>query len=544
MGKSRNQYFRLAFSIGAQATKINSIDSGERRMYKASTSQPKAEIPVKSIATLILLATIMVSGIYGCGGGSSTAAPNGSNPITNATSTNQVPATNPVPMISNLSPDCSPQGEQLLNPFVNGQLLVTGQNFVANSVVRWNGNDRPTTFAGSRQLAAQISASDIAAAGTAAVTVFNPAPDGGSSNISTFTITTGGVGPKAIIVDPTGKFAYVANEGCGLSALGNVSMYTINPSTGILASVGPPVFTNDEGGRSVTVDPSGKFAYVANWGEGDTAGSVSMYTINAMTGILMSIGTIQAPCAPPPSPGSCSPVSVAVDPTDRFVYVANEGGFAPTSISTYTINATTGALKFTGLIASGGRAVSITIDPTGKFAYVADADFSNGFSGENNNVSTYTINGTTGALAPIGNITAGVSRPNSIAIDPSGRFAYVTNSGSNDVSMYTVDATAGALTSMGPIAAGASPSSVAVDPTGKFAYVTSRSTGVLMYTINATTGVLTPIGIISAGLSPSSIAIDPFGKFAYVTNSGSNDISMYRIDGTTGILTLIGTIGT
>jgi YVTN family beta-propeller protein len=318
-------------------------------------------------------------------------------------------------------------------------------------------------------------------------------------------------------------------------------MYTINPMTGALTSIGPPVDSGDEGAQSVAVDPSGKFVYVANWGEGDTAGSVSAYAINPTTGVLTSIGTIEAPCAPPPSPGSCAPLSVAVDPTDRFVYVANEGGFAPTSISTYTINATTGALKFTGLIASGGRAVSVTVHPTGKFVYVADV--SNGFSGENNNVSTYTINGTTGVLTSIGNITAGVS-PNSIAIDPSGKFAYVTNSGSNDVSMYTVDATTGTLTSMGPIAAGASPSSVAVDPTGKFAYVTSRSTGVLMYTINATTGVLTSIGIISAGLSPSSIAIDPSGKFAYVTNADSNDVSMYRIDGTTGFLTLIGTIGT
>jgi YVTN family beta-propeller protein len=71
-------------------------------------------------------------------------------------------------------------------------------------------------------------------------------------------------------------------------------------------------------------------------------------------------------------------------------------------------------------------------------------------------------------------------------VDPAGKFAYVTNSGSNDVSMYTIDATTGALTSMGTIAAGTDPVSVAVDPAGKFAYVTnSGSNDVSMYTINS-----------------------------------------------------------
>ena len=110
--------------------------------------------------------------------------------------------------------------------------------------------------------------------------------------------------------------------------------------------------------------------------------------------------------------------------------------------------------------------------------------------------------------------------------------------------MYTIDATTGALTSMGTIAAGTGPVSVAADPAGKFAYVTnSGSNDVSMYTISSTTGSLTPIGTTTAGPSPTSIAVHPSGKFAYVTNSGSNDVSMYSI-GSTGTLTLIATIGT
>jgi YVTN family beta-propeller protein len=330
------------------------------------------------------------------------------------------------------------------------------------------------------------------------------------------------------------------NGGCDGGVGGYVSMYTINPTTGALASIGPPVPSNDDFTDSVTVDPFGKFAYVTNSGDvydyGDDAdGSVAMYTINPTTGALTSTGAINGNC-----PGLCLPSSVVVDPSGKFAYVANGGG-GSTGVSMYTINGTTGALTSIGTIAAGGIPNSVAVDPSGKFVYMANANATPGSAG---NVSMYTINARTGALASIGTIAAG-TYPVSVVVDPAGKFAYVTNSGSNDVSMYTIGPTTGALTSIGTIAAGTQPVSVAVDSAGKFAYVTNfESNDVSMYTINATTGALTSIGMIAAGSYPTSIAIHPSGKFAYVTNSGSNSVSMYSIDGSTGTLSLIGTIGT
>jgi YVTN family beta-propeller protein len=290
----------------------------------------------------------------------------------------------------------------------------------------------------------------------------------------------------------------------------------------------------------VTVDPSGKFAYVANAGDDFSSdGSVVFYTINATTGALTSTGSIMGNC-----PGLCVPESVAVDPSGKFAYVPNGGGES-NGVAMYTINAKTGALTSTGMIPVGGFAVSVAVHPSGKFAYAANANNTPGLAG---NVSMYTINATTGALTSIGTVAAGtIFEPNPIAmgVDPTGKFAYVANSGSNDVSMYSINTTTGILTSIGLIAAGTNPSSVAVDPTGKFAYVTnSGSNDVSTYTIDTTTGTLTLSGTISAGSTPTSIAIHPSGKFAYVTNSASNDVSMYSIDAATGALTLIGTIGT
>jgi YVTN family beta-propeller protein len=411
---------------------------------------------------------------------------------------------------------------------------------VASSVVRWNGSNRPTTYqptssTGSvNAVTAQMTASDIATAGTAVVTVFNPGPGGGSSNALTFTITPGAVDPQSITVDPAGKFAYVMNGGCGGGAGGYVSMYTINPITGALASIGPPVWTYDYGSypQTVTVTPSGQFVYVTNSGDvyDPDAGSIAMYSINGTTGALTSTGTINGNC-----PGLCFPSSVVVDPSGRFAYAPGGGGGFPFNVEMYTIDATTGALTDIGSIAAGTDPASIAVDPSGKFAYLTNSG--------SNDVSMYTINATTGTLMSMGTIAAG-TEPVSVAVDPSGRFVYVTNSGSNDVSMYTINATTGALKSMGMIAAGTDPVCVAVDPSGKFAYVSnSGSNDVSMYTIDGTTGSLALTGAVAAGLSPSSVAIHPSGKFAYVTDSGSNDVSMYSI-GSTGTLTLMGTIGT
>jgi uncharacterized protein (TIGR03437 family) len=89
---------------------------------------------------------------------------------------------NPVPTITSLDPPST------FNTLPAFNLMVNGTGFVPNSVVRWNGTDRTTTFVSSTKLTAQISAADIATDGTAVVTVFNPTPNGGTSNAVNFVI--------------------------------------------------------------------------------------------------------------------------------------------------------------------------------------------------------------------------------------------------------------------------------------------------------------------------------------------------------------------
>lgn len=63
-------------------------------------------------------------------------------------------------------------------------LTVLGANFSAASAVQWNGSARTTSFVSSNELIAQIMATDIAAVGSAAVTVVDPALPAGTAPVA------------------------------------------------------------------------------------------------------------------------------------------------------------------------------------------------------------------------------------------------------------------------------------------------------------------------------------------------------------------------
>jgi len=89
---------------------------------------------------------------------------------------------NPAPSLGSLSPSGATHGGASFT------LTLTGSNFVSGALVKWNTKDLKTVFVSSGKLTATVPASDIASAGTASVTVVNPAPGGGTSDAKTFTI--------------------------------------------------------------------------------------------------------------------------------------------------------------------------------------------------------------------------------------------------------------------------------------------------------------------------------------------------------------------
>jgi hypothetical protein len=113
--------------------------------------------------------------------------------------TSPVVAQNPVPLIN------QPQVPDAVAPGGAGFVLtVNGSHFVSGSVVHWNGGALATTFVNGSQLKASVPASNIAQPGTASVTVVNPGPGGGASNIVFVEVTP-----------PTTTIALAANVGSG-----------------------------------------------------------------------------------------------------------------------------------------------------------------------------------------------------------------------------------------------------------------------------------------------------------------------------------------
>ena len=134
-----------------------------------SATQLTAAIPAAAIATAVTAAVTVTN--PSPGGGTSNAV--------NFT----IAATNPTPTITTISPTSAVVTG---GPFT---LTVNGTNFLANSVVNFAGVAPTITGVSATQLIAAIPAAAIATAGTATVTVANPAPGGGTSNAVNFTIT-------------------------------------------------------------------------------------------------------------------------------------------------------------------------------------------------------------------------------------------------------------------------------------------------------------------------------------------------------------------
>jgi hypothetical protein len=81
-------------------------------------------------------------------------------------------------------------------------VTLAGSNFVAGSVVQFNGQPLVTTYVNATQLTAVIPAADLLSAGTDAVTVHSPGANGGTSAAVTFTVAK--ATPIVTVLAPSG----------------------------------------------------------------------------------------------------------------------------------------------------------------------------------------------------------------------------------------------------------------------------------------------------------------------------------------------------
>lgn len=145
-------------------------NGGERPTTRANDSTLVADLSAADVATAGTFRVTVVTPAPG-GGTSDTL------PLT------ITPRMNPTPVLTRLDPDSVPAGNDAFT------LRLTGDGFVTGTVARWNGSARPTTVVNATRLEVAITAADVDSAGTATVTVFTPAPGGGTSAAKTMVIT-------------------------------------------------------------------------------------------------------------------------------------------------------------------------------------------------------------------------------------------------------------------------------------------------------------------------------------------------------------------
>jgi hypothetical protein len=102
-----------------------------------------------------------------------------------------------MPILRSISPSSMPAGG-------SGQTIsLAGTNFFSDSQVQFSGSNRPTSFVSSTQLTVQLSSSDLAQAGTPALSVVNTEGLGWTSNALSLTITpTTPVNPTLTAISP------------------------------------------------------------------------------------------------------------------------------------------------------------------------------------------------------------------------------------------------------------------------------------------------------------------------------------------------------
>jgi 6-phosphogluconolactonase (cycloisomerase 2 family) len=97
---------------------------------------------------------------------------------------------------------------------------------------------------------------------------------------SPFTSTVGN-GPRAVTVDPTGKFVYATTTGSSFS----IWCFAINTTNGQLTAVANSPFSLTAGGLFALIDPSGNYFYIGS----QDANGIAGYTYDPSTGAPTAI---------------------------------------------------------------------------------------------------------------------------------------------------------------------------------------------------------------------------------------------------------------
>ena len=316
------------------------------------------------------------------------------------------------------------------------------------------------------------------------VSAFSVDANGALTPIAGSPFATGGSGvgggffaANRATIGTAGKFLFAANEQSS-----NISVFSIDPATGVLALVpGSPFLTGGGSGSGVSlgVTPDNQFLFATSSGSNNiTVFSIAPNgTLTAIAGSPFAVGGI--------------PDGIKVSPDGRFLAVAL---ISTDAVAIFTI-ASNGALT----------AVPGSPFPAAAFGAVAGVDINCSgsllFGGEatvaGTNIDVFSM-GSNGALTPIPgspfNNQGTGDNSNAVVLSPNDKQLFVSNQVSNTITVFDV-ASDGALSLVAgsPFAApGGIPTVMATNEAGTLLYAYTSGGAVSVFRI-AADGTLTPV---------------------------------------------------
>ena len=308
----------------------------------------------------------------------------------------------------------------------------------------------------------------------------------------------------------------------------------------------------------ISIHPSRKYLYavneIANY-KGDS-GSVSAFAIDEATGDLSLLNTVSSEGA--------GPAHLSIDASGKYAFVANYAGGSITVLpiladgslgsavdthrnlaslgSTQATHASAGSFAISGHDAQ--HAHMILADPQNKFVLATDLG--------QDRIYSYRFHAESGRLTPNDSqpfvLLPSGDGPRHLAFHPNGRWLYAIQEEASTIVLFDYDSSSGIMTPQQTISAlpsgfaGSSfTSEILVSPDGKFLYAANRlHDTIAVFSIDAK-GLLKHAGESSTmGDYPGQFQIDPSGSFLYACNRRSDNITSFRIHRDTGLLAFTG----
>jgi 6-phosphogluconolactonase len=343
---------------------------------------------------------------------------------------------------------------------------------------------------------------------------------------------------------PRGKSYFVYIGTYTHHASKGIYLYRFWPSTGETLPLGLAAATASP--AWLIVHPTRRFLYAANeYGGGAEPGNtISAYAMDTKTGKLIFLNRV--------SSKGVGPCHLAIDKTGKILVAAN---FASGSVAAFPIRSDGSLGEASGfdqhhgssidpVRQAGPHAHSAIVSPDNRFVLVADIGLDRLYS--------YRLNPSAGSLEPNDPPFAALHPgwgPRHLAFHPNGRYLYLISEMGSMITTFAYDAARGTAKELQTVStlpqgfAGKSTAAeIQVDREGKFIYASNRGDDSIgVFAIDANTGTLSPTQHISTeGKTPRAFALDPTGQYLFAANQNSANIAILRVNSTTGGLTSTG----